>query len=198
MILAELTSIPTEDLPLAEFRAHLRLGSGFADDTLQHEVLESYLRAAIAAIEARIGKMLYERRVSWTLTRWSRDEAQPLPVAPVTRVESVVLTDRSGAETTVAAETYVLMKDTHRPQIAAVGAALAGIAQGGSVTVVFDAGYGVTWAAIPPDLREAVFLLAGHYYEQRNDTSGAGGLMPFGVMALLDPYRNIRLFGART
>lgn len=197
MILVETTSTPSVDLPLAEFRAHLRLGTGFGEDTLQNEVLESYLRAALAAIEARTGKMLFQRRVSWTLTRWSKVDAQALPVAPVTRIENVSLTDASGAETIVDGAVYTLIRDTHRPQIAAVGAGLPTVPQGGSVTVTFDAGHGPQWTQIPPDLREAVFLLASHYYENRFDTSGAGGLMPFGVMALLDAHRNIRIFEVR-
>ncbi len=198
MILVELTSTPSQDLPMQEFRAHLRLGTGFGDETLQDEVLESYLRAALAATEARIGKMLFQRRVSWTLTRWATSQEQALPVAPVKALEAVVVTDRGGTDTSVDTAGYALLQDTHRPKICATGAALAAVPPGGSVTVTFDAGFGLAWTDIPPDLREAVFLLAGHYYENRHDTSGAGGLMPFGVMALLDTHRNIRIFGTRT
>lgn len=197
MILVELTSTPTQDLPLDPFKAHLRLGTGFSETSLQDEVLESYLRAAVAAVEARIGKMLYARRASWTVTRWTDIDSQPLPVAPISAIEAVVLTDRSGTETSVADTGFALMKDTHRPVLAATGASLPNIPQGGSATITFDAGFGLDWLDIPPDLREAVLLLAGHYYEHRRDTSGAGGLMPFGVMALLDPHRNIRILGAR-
>lgn len=41
---------------------HLRLGSGFADDGMQDGLIEGYLRAAMAAIEGRIGKVLLARR----------------------------------------------------------------------------------------------------------------------------------------
>lgn len=198
MILVELTSTPTQDLPLDAFKAHLRLGSGFTETSLQDEVLESYLRAAMAAVEARIGKMLYARRASWTVTKWTDPDAQPLPVAPISSIETVVLTDRAGADTSVEASAFALMKDTHRPVLSATGAVLPDIPQGGSATITFDAGFGADWLDIPPDLREAVMLLASHYYETRFDTTGAGGLMPFGVMALLDPHRNIRILGFGT
>ena len=195
MFLVELTSTPTADLPLDAFKAHLLLGRGFSDDGLQDEVLESYLRASIAAIETRIGKMLLIRRVSWTVTRWTRETAQPLPVAPVSVVHSVVLTDASGAETSVAPERFVLRPDTHRPLIKAISGCLPDIPDSGSATMSFDAGFSAVWTGVPADLREAVFLLAAHYYDNRRDTTGAGGLMPFGVMGLLEPHRNIRLFG---
>lgn len=68
MLLVEDTTIPTAVLPVADFRDHLRLGTGFADDGLQDAVLERHLRAAMAAIEARTGKILIARDFTWTLT----------------------------------------------------------------------------------------------------------------------------------
>ena len=65
MVLVELTSLDLADLPMEAFRAHLRLGTGFADDAIQDEVLESYIRAALAAIEARLGKVLITRSYRW-------------------------------------------------------------------------------------------------------------------------------------
>lgn len=196
MMLVELTSIDLSDLPMEAFKAHLRLGTGFEEDAIQDEVLESYIRAAMAAIEARIGKMLLNRDVVWELTEWSSVDAQPLPVAPVSAVLAVTLVDREGAETAIDDAGYQLVRDTHRPKLSALGV-LPAIAPGGVVRVSFTAGYGPNWMDVPPDLREAVFLLAAHYYENRADRSGVSGLMPFGVMALLDQHRVIRIMGTR-
>ena len=52
MMLIEETTVPVAALPVAQLKDHMRLGSGFSDDGLQDTVLETYLRAAIAAIEA--------------------------------------------------------------------------------------------------------------------------------------------------
>ena len=60
-MLTEQTPIPDSALPIEAFKAHLRLGSGFEPDDLQSAVLQSFLRAAIAAIEARTGKALMQR-----------------------------------------------------------------------------------------------------------------------------------------
>ena len=65
MMLIEETAVPSEALPVDAFKAHLRLGTGFSEDTLQEPVLESFLRAAMSAIEARTGKILIERDFSW-------------------------------------------------------------------------------------------------------------------------------------
>ena len=67
-MLIEETTVPDAALPVDEFKAHLRQGTGFGEDTLQDEVLRSFLRASIAAIEARTGKVLMERAFSWTLS----------------------------------------------------------------------------------------------------------------------------------
>ena len=66
MMLVEETTVPVSALPVAQFKDHLRLGSGFSDDGIQDAMLESYLRASMAAIEARPGKILIEREFSWT------------------------------------------------------------------------------------------------------------------------------------
>ena len=197
MVLIDLTTTPAADLPWYDYKAHLKLGSGFTDDDLQDEVLESYLRAAMAAIEARTGKILMTRQFAWTLTQWATTREQPLPVAPVSSIISITKADRAGVETMLDAESYSLKADTHRPKILAVQGNFHNPNIGGSVTIQFEAGFGPVWQDIPPDLRQAVFLLATHYYEKRSDTSGSSGLIPFGVMSLLEPYRTIRTFGAR-
>ena len=198
MVLIDLTTTPAADLPWFAYKAHLRMGSGFTDDDLQDEVLESYLRASIAAIEARTGKILLTRTFAWSLTRWSSGGEQALPVAPVSSVVSIARADRAGVETLIEPETYVLQADTHRPKIMALSGSFLNPNMGGTITIQFEAGFGSDWDDIPADLRQAVFLLATHYYEKRSDTSGSSGLIPFGVMTLLEPYRNIRTFGARS
>lgn len=51
MMLSEVTGVPQAALPVADFKDHLRLGTGFADDSVQDALAESYLRAAVSAIE---------------------------------------------------------------------------------------------------------------------------------------------------
>ncbi len=96
MMLVEQTTVPGTALPVAQFKDHLRLGTGFADDGVQDQVLETYLRAAMAAIEARTGKILLSREFTWTLTAWRDLASQALPVAPVTQVLSLEIHDRLG------------------------------------------------------------------------------------------------------
>jgi uncharacterized phiE125 gp8 family phage protein len=45
-------------------------------------------------------------------------------------------------------------------------------------------------------MSQAVLMLAAHYHEYRYDTALDGGCMPFGVTALIERYRPLRLGGA--
>jgi uncharacterized phiE125 gp8 family phage protein len=194
MMLIEETAVPEAALPVEEFKAHLRLGTGFAPDTLQDGVLHSFLRAALAAIEARTGKVLLVREFSWTLSMWRDVRAQALPVAPISTISQVNLVSNDGTSVPVVADVYWLEQDTHRPRLRAAGAMLPHIPQAGSVKVTFNAGYGPNWSDIPADLSQAVMLLAAHYYEYRNETSLSDGCMPFGVSSLIERYKVLRIW----
>jgi len=196
MILVELTEAPPASLPVAQLREHLRLGTGFADDGLQDGLLAGFLRAAIAAIEGRTAKALLERTFALTVTDWRRPDRQPLPLAPVSAVASVTLRDTLGAPTAVAAAAWRLDPDGTRPALVAASALLPQVATGGSATIEFDAGYGPEWDDVPADLGQAVMMLAAHYHDYRHDTALGSGCMPFGVTALIERYRPLRLSGA--
>jgi uncharacterized phiE125 gp8 family phage protein len=194
MMLTEETQVLSAALPVEEFKDHLRLGSGFADDGLQNGLIEVYLRAAMAAIEGRIGKMLYRRRFLWVLECW-RDDEQALPVAPVSGLISVTLVNAAGAETVVPATSYRLIPDLHRPRLVGKGTSLPMIPADGLVKVVFDAGFGPNWTDIPVDLRQAVLLLASEFYEHRHDDSAQSAGLPFGVVTLIERWRTVRILG---
>ena len=195
MMLIEETAVSQAALPLAEFKTHLRLGTGFADDDIQDPVLESFLRAAIAAIEARTGKILITRDFSWTLTLWRDPGGQALPVAPVSAIIRLTLRNRMDEEDVIDPAHYRLERDAHRPVLRPAGTALPMIPSGGTAEVEFSAGMAAAWGGLPADLAQAVLLLAAHYHEYRHETTLGDGCMPFGVSSLIERYRTVRLFG---
>lgn len=195
MMLIEETPVAPAALPVAEFKAHLRLGSGFAEDSLQDPVLESFLRAAMAAIEARTGKILIAREFSWTLNGWRDPMGQAMPVAPVNAILELVLIDRQEAEEIVDPALYRLEQDLQRPRLRPAGTFLPGVPFEGAARIRFAAGFGPGWSDLPADLAQAVMLLAAHYYENRNETTLGQGCMPFGVTSLIERYRTVRLLG---
>ena len=195
MNLTESTTPPTAAYPVRAFADHLRLGTGFADDGSQDALLEAYLGAAMAAIEARTGKVILEREYVWEISRWNSGTCQGLPVSPVTAVTSVTLVAFDGTETVVPASSYTLRPDSLRPEI--VAGALPVIPHNGTVRIVFTAGFGPVWEDAPADLRQAVLMLAAHYYEHRDLAGEGAGEMPFGVQALIQRFQPVRLSGDR-
>jgi len=187
MMLSEVLAVPQAALPVAAFKDHLRLGTGFADDGVQDALAESYLRAAMAAIEGRIGKALIARDFLLALERWRWPDSQALPLAPVTGVVSLTVYDRDGVADLIDPARYRLVKDMHRPRLVAAGALL-------RAEIVFSAGFGPAWTDLPGDLAQAVFLLAASYHEVRHE-QGEGAAMPFGVTALIERWRTVRVLG---
>ncbi len=194
MMLVELGTVPSAALPVAEFRNHVNLGGGFVDDTAQDELLEAYLRSAISTIEMRIGKAVFQRNFSWTVTRWSDCKRLGLPIGPVEMITSLKLVGADGAETLIDPARYVLTKDSQRPGIASTSASLPSISSNGHAEIEFDAGFGADWSSIPAALRHAVLLQGAHFYECRTG-GGKQKDIPLGVMALIEGFRPVRLGG---
>lgn len=192
-MLSEDTAIADAALPVVQFRSHLRLGSGFGEDGLQDDLLKSFLRAAIAAIEARTGRVLITRDFSWTVYAWPDAEAARLPLAPVSAITGFVLVDAAAGETVVTSDRYWLEEDAQRPLLRPTGALLPTIPGGGHARIGLSAGMAADWGGLPADLGQAVLLLAAHYYEYRGETALAAGCMPFGVSSLIERYRRLRL-----
>ncbi len=196
MMLTELTAVPGSALPVQVMKDHLRLGTGFTDVGLQDGLIETHLRAAIAAIEGRTGKALLARRFLLRLSRWRETKAgHALPIAPISLVVSVMLLDGNGVATMVPQDRYRLEPDMQRPHLKGVGTALPVLAESGAVEITFDAGFGTDWATVPDDLAQAVMLLAAEFYEQRHDGGRGLPALPLAVQALIERWRTVRVLG---
>lgn len=195
-MLIEETSVPDAVLPIDALKAHIRASSGFGQNDIQDDVLRSFFRAAMSAIEARIGKALIERVFEWTSSGWADPQRQQLPIAPITAISRITLVAHDGVQSDLDPATYWLKRDAQAPSVRPKNGTLPCPESGGEVLVQFSAGYAATWEDIPRDLQQAVMMLAAHYYEYRQDTGLAGGCMPFGVTSLIERFRMLRL-GAR-
>ncbi|MGB0902688.1 head-tail connector protein [Halocynthiibacter sp.] len=193
MMLIEQTTIPTLSLPLAEFRDHLRLGTGFADDAVQDGVLERALRAALAMIETRTGKILLTRDFIWRITGWRDQSCQALPVAPVSALINLQIVDRTGDVTVIDPAQYRLQEDDFRPRLVATGGYLPAIPAAGEAEIGFQAGFGASWGDMPADIAQAVFMLAANLYENRDGMDES--CLPAGVEMLISRYRTVRTIG---
>jgi uncharacterized phiE125 gp8 family phage protein len=196
MGLSLVTGPTTEPVTLAETKAHLRVDIA-EDDGL----IAGYILAARRYAEG------YTRRAFMTQTwDYTIDYAWPstnasgyctqritLPLPPLQSVASISYVDTDGNTQTLSSDQYLVKTDDTSGVIEpAYGVTWPDIRyQIWAVTVRFVAG----WAQIPDEIRMAILLLVGHWYENR-ETVNVGNLtteLPFTVEALLSPYRVIRI-----
>ena len=198
MILIEETASAADALPVVELRDHLRIGSGFdlVDDTAESTALAGFLRAAIATIEARTGKVLLTRRFRMQLDDWRDRLGQTLPLAPVLSVDRIEIDDGQGTLTALPETSWRLVPDLQRPMILPVGVMLPHVPRVGTVNVTFTAGFAQRWSDVPADLAQAVLILAARYYEDRSFEGSRSGV-PFGVSALIERWRQVRTLAGR-
>jgi uncharacterized phiE125 gp8 family phage protein len=193
MMLVEETQVSEAALPVAALKEHLRLGSGFSETDLQDSVLVAFLRAALAAIEGRTSKALIQRGFLLTMDDWKDANVLRLPIAPVASITEIAMVDLYGSSQALSADSYRLVRDGTQPRVHPVSMSFPSVPTGGSIEIRFQAGFGGTFDAVPDDLKQAVLLLAAHYYDYRSDAGLSDGCMPFGVTSLISRYRPVRM-----
>lgn len=183
------TAPEAEPVSLAEAKAHLRVTS--ADE-------ETLISALIVAAREHCEAWTHRRFVTqtWDLVLdcfpgWSLE----FPNAPLQSVTSVTYVDTAGATQTLDSSEYLVDAQTDPGRIApAYGLHWPATRdQMNAVTIRFACGYGAA-AAVPSAIKAAMLLIVGHLFENREEavTGTIIAELPFGVPALLAPYRVVR------
>lgn len=198
-------------------KSHLRV-TGTDEDTL----IDLYIAAAVQHVEDATGRSLINQ--GWTmkldgfspLTRsrmaalqispsavaaWSRQygwsgDRIVLPRPPLTAVTAFTYLDADGVLQTVDPSIYTtdaasdpgmirLDPDSLWPETDDTDP---------SVTIVYTAGFGAAETNIPAAIRQALLLLVGHFYENREASSSASLTpVPMAVDSLLSPFRVLQV-----
>lgn len=183
-----LTVAPFESvLTLDMVKAHCRVDSS-DDDVL--------LNALIHAVTSHLDGWMGILGRCLVTQDWKRDfdcwAVFELPLEPVDSVVAISYFDGSGNEQTVDPNVYQLQVRTTRTVVgcrADRNWPVSDFAMG-PVSVTWRAGYG-TANDVPQAIKQAMLLLIGHWYEQREGVvvgTGASEL-PMAVAALLAPFR---------
>lgn len=194
MMMVELNSVPVENLPMEDFATHLRLAEGFASLPGQTARLEGCLMAAIAALEARLGKYFLERDFIVRTQKWTTSDKLTFPAAPVSEIVQVKIVHSGVHEVILTEESYALNQDAHRPALVSRTFALPPLSNNSSAEVTVKAGFSATWDGVPAALRQAVFMLAEDFFEREPGNEPINTL-PCAVCLLVEPFRDIRLRG---
>jgi uncharacterized phiE125 gp8 family phage protein len=173
-----------------EAKNHLRVDTS-ADDNL----IDGLIAAARQWVEHYTRRALITQTWEASLDRFPVSESEPivLPKTPLLSVGSISYLDLQGSTQTWAASNYQVDSVSEPARILPVEAADYPSEQDdtlNTVTITFDAGYGDAETDVPSAIRQAMLLLIGEMYERREQGSPQEiNQVPFGVQALLGPYR---------
>jgi len=177
------TAPATEPVTLAEAKAHLRVDHSDEDDQI-----EALIQSAREWVEDHIERPIITQTITGATDRFSRRMELKPNLQSITAIRYI---DTDGAEQTLDASVYAL------DDYALIGAVYLAPNQEWpstrgepfDVQVDFVAGYGEA-ADVPAKIKQAILLLIGHLYANREATTISGvEEMPLSVDSLLSSAR---------
>jgi len=183
------TAAPSEKpVTLAEAKAQCRV-----DHSDEDTKIAAFIAAATGHLDGYTG-ILGRALVTQT---WRQDFSAfasklRLPLKPVASITSVTYYDGDNAQQTLSSSVYELLTDAAGPYLALKpdqdwpGT----YDRAAAVSVTFVAGAAV--ADVPEEIKQAILLMVGHWYENREAVTEAKmSDLPLAVDALLRPYRRV-------
>ena len=175
-----------EPISLDEAKAHLRFYVNHEED-----LIRSLITAARMYCETYTGKSFITQTLR--LTRDTFPDYREgyefrLPRPPLLTVTSIQYTDTASATQTVSSSLYVV---DPAPEVGRIGLAYGetwptdAIEQIGAVKVNYTAGYGPAASNVPKTIKQAMLLLIGHWFVNREAVGNVGGSVEMAVSALL-------------
>lgn len=183
--------LPAEEpISLAEAKRHCRI-----DVTDDDGLLAGIILAARVWTEGYTRRALSTQTLDLTLDCWPRCIVLPRP--PHQSVTSISYVDSAGGAQTLAPTEYqVDLSDDEAPAriMPAYGKTWPTIRSGvfNPITVRYVAGYGGNPSNLPDTIRQAMLLIIGHLYENRETTlvNAQSAPLVMGAKALLGPHRD--------
>lgn len=190
------TPASVEPITVDELKAHLRI----ADHDADNAILTAIISAAREYVEIRLDRQLVTATWKLWLDRFPgaySEYAAPVtwrsgvirvPRPPLQSVTTLEYVDTDGALQTLATSEYQVSTSRSPGRIAPARFKVWPVTDPltmDAVRVTFVAGYGLA-ASVPPRSIQAIKLLAGHLYENREDsTEMALSRIPCGLEAFL-------------
>lgn len=185
MGLTLVTAPSVEPVSLDDAKLYLRI-----DGTDEDAVIGDLIKAARTVVEQKGRLALITQTWDYTLDAWP--DVIRIPIGPVQSVVSVTYVDSNGTTQTLDPAEYQVDNSQNPARITPAYGRVWPVArvQPNSIAVRFVAGFGDTTADIPRDLRQALLLLLGHFYENREAvTVGSVTEVPMTVNFLILPRK---------
>ena len=157
-----------EPLTLAEAKLHLKMDGISADDDL----ITSLIIAARQYAENYCNRGFITQTIAQVYNRFPELEGVlRLAVSPLMSVTSVFYKDENGDNQTWADANYVVDNYTEPGEISLANSKIypTTLTEKNTIMVIYQVGYGNA-AAVPIAIKQAMLLLIGHFYVNREDT----------------------------
>ncbi|MBS8258743.1 hypothetical protein DYI23_00805 [Roseibium polysiphoniae] len=178
-----------EPVTVAQMRNQLRLTGAQEED-----LLTGLIQAARQQIERETRRALIRQGWRLYLEAWPMGRIVSLPIAPVLSVDEITVYDLDGNGHVLDPSDYTLDRSSDPARIRI------GLGAGGPAAsllgaeIDFSAGYGDNGQDVPAPLRQAIRLLAAHWFENREaGTDLAMTSLPHGLDRLMSVNRVLQL-----
>jgi uncharacterized phiE125 gp8 family phage protein len=181
-----------EPISTTEAKLHLKVDAT-DDDTL----IANLITAAREMVEAITRRALITQTWDLVVDQFPEGDAMEIPFPPLQTITSVQYTDKDNVTKTFANTSYAVDIYSEPGRIKLVyGYAWPGVALYtlNGVKVRFTAGFGAAATAVPSKYKEAMLMLLGHWYANREAIIDIrkSSEVPLGVYSLLWLDRNMR------
>lgn len=187
MILKRTVEPTSEPVSLTEAKAHMRVDIG-DDDTL----ISSLIKAAREYVEDASHRALMTQTWRLSLDQWPSSDEILLPRPPLVSV-TITYTGSDNTVNTLGGSVYALDTDSEPARVKLVHGEnwpSGTLATTSPIKITYIAGY-ASAALVPQQFKQAILLLAAHWYENR-ETTLSGSIIrdiPFSVQALINLNR---------
>ena len=191
------TSSGQVSLPLEDIKNHLRLPIGETDED---DLLNGLRDAAQEYVENHTNRKLLTQTWSVYFDDWPSGDSFEMPYPPLQSIPTtgVVYTNSTQDSTTWSSTNWAadsvsepgrLVRDYEQQ----AWPTTATLHNNNPIAISFICGY-TTASNIPRSIRQAMLLIVGHFYENREETIVGQPItrVPMAVNSLLAPYRNFK------
>lgn len=192
MALTLVTAPSVEPISLTEAKLHLRVD--ISDDST---LIVALIKTAREMVEDISRRALITQVWKYILDEFPAGDEIEIPKPPLQSVASITYKDQDGNTSTFSSASYIVNTDADPGKVVlAYGESWpsTSLYPTGAITVQFTCGFGDAATDVPEKYRQAMYLLIGHWYENREAVQMTGAVpkqIPFAVEALLWLDRNM-------
>jgi uncharacterized phiE125 gp8 family phage protein len=177
-----------EPVSLAGAKAFLRV-----DDSAEDGLITTLIGAARLHVEGVTGRALLAQSWRVVLDSWPDDRQVKLPVSPFMALTEVTAYDASGAGHDVPLAQF--LREPDRLLLPATVAGMPVLRERQGIEIDYVAGFGTEPEDVPADIRQALLMLVGYWFEHRDAVivAGSGAVVPSGFDRMVAGYKRVRL-----